>query len=343
MNQEPIMTLFRKFLKPYLRTLAVVLVINLAGNFTDFQSGKADWRISFLYSAIAVTAGFLLFVPLNRYYLNRLMDWKMRPEKSFLVFILFSACIGAIFEFGFQKIRFGVSGGPATSGKDFALDILFTAILFVVVALTTTFRGFIERWRESIEERARIEQLLLKSQFESLKNQVNPHFLFNALNTLTSVIRENEEEAVNFVQQLSRILRYSLERQEESTVSLQDELKIARSYLQIFKQRYHDKLNFDISIPPDILQRQVICHGLIMLLENAIKHNEISGQNPLTIHIYQTGDYLAVENNLQPRKMPEPSGNIGLANIRDRYKRVTTLPVLTEVTDEKWLVQIPII
>jgi two-component system LytT family sensor kinase len=80
-----------------------------------------------------------------------------------------------------------------------------------------------------------------------------------------------------------------------------------------------------------------------MLLENAIKHNEISGQNPLTIHIYRTGDYLAVENNLQPRKMPEPSGNIGLANIRDRYKLVTTLPVLTQVTDEKWLVQIPII
>lgn len=337
------MTLFRKFLKPYLRTLAVVLVINVAGNFPDFQSGKTDWRISFLYSVIAVTAGFLLFVPINRYYLNRLMDWKMQPEKSFLVFILFSACTGAIFEFGFQKIRFLVSGGPANSGKDFALDILFTSILFVVVALTTTFRGFIERWRENIEETARIEQLLLKSQFESLKNQVNPHFLFNALNTLTSLIRENEDEAVDFVQQLSRILRYSLEQQEESTATLQSELKIARAYLQIFKQRYQDKLHFELSIPTDIQQRRVIGHSLVMLLENAIKHNEISGQNPLTIHIYQTGDYLTVENNLQPRKMPAPSNGIGLANIRSRYKLVTPLPVLTEVTDDKWLVQIPII
>jgi LytS/YehU family sensor histidine kinase len=211
------------------------------------------------------------------------------------------------------------------------------------VALITTFSDFIGRWREGIEEKARIEQLLLKSQFESLKNQVNPHFLFNALNTLTSLIREDEEEAVDFVQQLSKILRYSLEQQEDSTTTLQQELTIARAYLHIFKQRYQEKLNFDLAIPPEMLQRRVVCHSLVMLLENAIKHNEISRENPLMIHIYHSGDYLAVENNLQPRTMPAPSNNIGLANIRDRYRQVAALPVLMEVTGGKWLVKIPII
>jgi len=343
MDQEPIMTLFKKFFRPYLRTLAVVLAINLASNYSDFQSGKIDWKLSFFYSIAVVSISFLIFVPMYRYYINRLLDWKMKPEKSFLVFIAFSACTGGLIEYIFQEIKQSVSHFPAYSGKDYTIDILFTSIIFVVVALISTFKEFLDRWKENIGETARIERLLLKSQFESLKNQVNPHFLFNALNTLTAVIRENEDEAVDFVQQLSRILRYSLEQQEERTTALQKELKVARSYLQIFKQRYQDKLNFDISIPQDILQKQVVCHSLVMLLENAIKHNEISRQSPLSIKIYCVGDYLIVENNLQPRAMPEPSNGIGLANIRDQYKLVTLLPMITEVTADKWLVKIPII
>ena len=343
MDQESMITLFKRFFRPYLRTLAVVLAISLASNYSNFQSGKIDWKISFLYSITAVTVGFLIFVPMYRYYINRLLDWKMKPEKSFLVFIAFAACTGGLIEYIIQKIKHTVSHFPAYSGEDYAIDILFTAILFVVVALISTFSEFLGRWKANIEETARMEQLLLKNQFESLKSQVNPHFLFNALNTLTSVIRENEDEAVDFVQQLSRILRYSLEQQEERTTALAGELKVAQAYLQIFKQRYQDKLRFDISIPPDVLQKQVVCHSLVMLLENAIKHNEISGQRPLSIRIFYTGDYLAVENNLQPKKMPEPSSGIGLANIRDQYKMVTTLPMLTETTADTWRVKIPII
>jgi LytS/YehU family sensor histidine kinase len=246
-------------------------------------------------------------------------------------------------EFVLQQIKVSVSHYPAMAFKDNLADMMFTAILFVVVALITTFSDFIGRWKAGIEEQARIGQLLLKSQYESLKNQVNPHFLFNALNTLTYLIREDEDNAVDFVQQLSKILRYSLEQQENTTDTIQNELKIARAYLFLFKQRFRHKLDFNISIPDSILQRRIVCHSLTMLLENAIKHNEISTGKPLLINIYLADEYLAVENNLQPKLTPEPSTGIGLANIRDRYKMVTELPVLTEGADEKWLVKIPVI
>ena len=323
--------------------LTIVFGINLADNLDAFKAGTLNWKIAFIYSAISVTLSFLAFVSLSRLYINKLLDWKLAPEKSFLIFILFCAGTGAVIEAGVQQLKVAISHYPPPSGRDYFDDLFFTAMLFLAIALTTTFRKFIDRWKESINETARVEQLLLKTQFESLKNQVNPHFLFNALNTLTSLIREDGDEAVDFVHQLSRIMRYSLEKQEDRTTPLQNELKIARAYLQIFKQRFGAKLQYDITIPQELLSKQVVCHGLIMLLENAIKHNEISQEKPLTIGIYTADGYIAVENNLQPRKLPEPSSRIGLANIRQQYALLGSSEVVTEVTATKWIVKLPIL
>ena len=332
-----------RLLKTYLGILALVLAINLATNWGAYKSGAENWRLSLLYSSITATIGFLIFVTLDRLYLKRLLNWKLKPELSFLIFIGVCGVTGAALEALGHHIKTSYLHHPPYSGKDYFEDLVFTAILFIMLALTTTFRTFIDRWKESLNETARVEQLLLKTQFESLKNQVNPHFLFNALNTLTSLIRENEDQAVDFVQQLSRILRYSLEKQEDYTTSLQNELKIARAYLQIFKQRYGDKMNYTIDIPPELGSKQLVCHSLIMLLENAIKHNEISYENPLTIDMHVDGTYLIVENNLQPKRLAEPSSRIGLANIRQQYALVSSSQVITETTAAKWIVKLPIL
>lgn len=332
-----------RLLKPYLRTLGLVLVISVATNWSDFHSGKIDWKLSFFYNVLTVSLGFAAFIVMNRLYFNKFLDWKLRPESSFLVFILSCATAGALMEAIMVEVKLRISHFPASSPKDYLADILFTAVLFVVVALTGTFRRFVDRWKASIEETTRVEQLLLKSQLESLKNQVNPHFLFNALNTLSSLIRESEDDAVDFLQQLSRILRYSLEQQQEATTTLQSELKIARAYLQIFKQRFLEKLSFEIQVPQELLHKSIVCHSLIMLLENAIKHNEISKDKPLNIRIYATTDYIAVENNLQPRKSQEPSTQIGLVNIRQQYQLIASKAVLTEVNNKTWTVKIPLL
>lgn len=188
-----------------------------------------------------------------------------------------------------------------------------------------------------------MEQRLAQSQLNLLRNQVNPHFLFNALNTLTSLIREDEEQALGFVKHLSRILRYSLAQETSGTVTVATELAIADAFLGISGQRFGDKLIYNKMVRESALSRQIVSHSLLMLLENALKHNEISRQRPLHISIYSTDDYLFVENKLQLRQSVTTSMGIGLANIVGRYQPLTgkTVDIISDETC--WRVGIPLL
>lgn len=164
----------------------------------------------------------------------------------------------------------------------------------------------------------------LKNQYETLKNQLNPHMLFNSLNTLYALVRENPDKAQDYISQLSKVMRYTLKQDsdiERSTISLQEELNFINSYIYLLKMRFEDNISFVFDIDNSLLMKKIPRMAIQLLVENAVKHNEISNRNPLHITIRTIDDEtLEVANNLQPRRGATTSTGIGLNNLRKRYQ-----------------------
>ena len=181
-----------------------------------------------------------------------------------------------------------------------------------------------------------------EAQLEALRKQVNPHFLFNSFNVLSSLIEADSPAAVLFVEQLSSVYRYLLNTQDQKLVTLKEELAFIESYLFLLKTRFGKNLLVEINldnkehehIPPSTLQ---------LLVENAIKHNEISKRKSLQISIYRESDLIIVENNLNPKATTEASSQLGLQNIISRYKLMNEGIPEIENGEEKFIVRIPVI
>ncbi len=181
-----------------------------------------------------------------------------------------------------------------------------------------------------------------EAQFDALRKQINPHFLFNSFNVLSSLVEDEPKVAVKFIEQLSVVYRYLLKTQELKVVSLKEELEFLRSYVFLLKMRFQDNLDINLDInenehkflPPATLQ---------LLIENAIKHNEVSSQFPLIIRLFQINESLIVNNNLNPKSSKEASSLVGLKNIKNRYLLLGGDAPLVEETSEDFTVTIPLI
>ncbi|GAB1309778.1 histidine kinase [Urechidicola sp. KH5] len=176
------------------------------------------------------------------------------------------------------------------------------------------------------QKRVKESQIVAKTEtakFESLKNQLDPHFLFNSLNVLTSLIDENPRQAEKFTTKLSKVYRYVLEQKDKDLVSVEEELKFAKSYMQLLKMRFEDGIEFKILDSVSNPELKIIPLSLQLLLENAVKHNTITSSNPLAISIYESNGYLIIENNINPKASLEKSTKVGLKNIFQRYSLVS--------------------
>jgi LytS/YehU family sensor histidine kinase len=179
----------------------------------------------------------------------------------------------------------------------------------------------LEKYKESLTEKEMAEQTHTSHEFELLKSQVNPHFLFNCFNTLSSLIQEDKEEAEHFLDELSKVYRYLLKNNEDSMSTLEKEIAFIGSYFRLLKTRYGDALQLNIDIDKRYYKYQVPSLSLQLLVENAVKHNIVSRQQPLMIEIFTTaGNKLVVNNNLQKKQLNRKSTQIGLNNIRLKYK-----------------------
>lgn len=207
---------------------------------------------------------------------------------------------------------------------------------------------FSERWKEVLVESEKLKRENLQSQFETLKTQVSPHFLFNSLNTLITIIPENPEQAVEFVQKLADVYRYILQTKDKQLISLQQELEFSESYLFLMKIRFGENLQVHWQVSPEYNQASIPPLALQMLLENAIKHNIISAKKPLFLAIYsETGETIVVKNNLQPklgRSADESdSTKVGLQNVTKRYSYLTKRPVDVIETTSAFIVALPLL
>ncbi len=192
-------------------------------------------------------------------------------------------------------------------------------------------------------EKNMLEKVTAEQKLNTLKNQVNPHFLFNSLNTLVTLIPEDEDQAIQFVQELSKTYRTILEVRDEKLITLSKELEALDSYIYLLKTRFQGKIEIKNNIPDAYLSEFVLPISLQILIENAVKHNVVSKTKPLYIDIYVEDNFLIVKNNLQRKNQKFVSTRIGLTNITSRYQFMTDRKVMVEETMDYFKVSLPII
>lgn len=223
-------------------------------------------------------------------------------------------------------------------------DLQKSSYITLVFVLLYESNYFFTQWKKSLLEAEKLKTQQLRSQFESLRNQISPHFLFNSLNTLASLIPENANLAVNFTEELARVYRYILQNKDKELISLQTELDFAKSYTFLQKNRFGDNLQISFEIEDKHLQMKVAPFTLQMLIENAIKHNIISKQKPLTIEVIMAKEnFLMVKNNLQKKNSVRNSTKIGLENIRKRYEYLSNQSIEIIQTTQNFSVLFPLI
>ncbi len=321
---------------------AVVLAVNLTANYRYYASGH-DWVFSVSFCVVVTTLGWAGFVFVVRPIISFMANWKKYPVAGFAIAVLLSGAFGVLLMLAVMKGMTWVHIWREQSIDEYVNNSIYAALFSILIGLIFTGYEFLQRWKKSLEDNERMKADMIRTQYEALKNQVNPHFLFNSLNTLAAIIPEKPGVAVDFVQQLSKVFRYSLQDAGEQTAPLAEEIKIVSSYLFLNVQRFDGKLQTNFDIAPGAAALRIVPQCVLMLVENAIKHNEISESKPLDISIYTTGGMLVVKNNLQRKRIPEPSTGIGLENIRRRYALLTSHVV--EITEENnyFIVKIPLL
>lgn len=220
--------------------------------------------------------------------------------------------------------------------------IVIMVITFIAVLLFNMFYYY-KIYNENRVKEQKIIAGTASAKFESLKNQIDPHFLFNSLNVLSSLIEENPQNAQRFTISLSKIYRYVLEQKDKELVSLEEELSFAKTYMNLLKMRFENSLFYEL---PEIATNsdvKVIPLSLQLLLENTVKHNVVSEKKPLHIRIFVEDNYLAIQNDFQKKEVLQDRQGVGLQNIINRYGIITNRKVLINQTEQTFTVKIPIL
>ena len=274
-------------------------------------------------------------------YLSYKIPWLENPSKRFIwgvVGVIVYTPLAVYTLYMVLKYGFDIDMG----------DIKWTLLISVGITFVISFFlnsvEFLKNWKKASLDAERLKKEQMEAKYETLKNQVNPHFLFNSLNALTNLVYEDQDQAAKFIRELSKVYRYVLDTRAQEVVSLKTEMDFVNSYLFLQKIRFDEKLQLNISIE-GFEQKMLPPMAIQMLLENAIKHNVIAEEEPLTIHIeIENGEKLVVRNNLQKKNIPiEESSEMGLSNIKSRYEFLSATPV--EVIDEpsEFIVKLPLL
>ncbi len=283
-------------------------------------------------------------------YLNKKFPWSEATTKRAVISIVSILIANTVMVYFCNYMNFVVFQKAATteeyfSGK-YGFVNWFTINIALLISAFLHAKGFMEELKKTSKKEVVEQKLIAKSanaQFESLKNQLDPHFLFNSLNVLSSLIDENPKQAQKFTASMSKIYRYVLEQKDKELVTVEDELEFAKTYCDLLKTRFEDSVDFIFDVKKENLRRFVVPLSLQLLLENCIKHNFATSSKPLLIRIFSENDTLCIENNLQVREQIKESSGIGLANIVQRYSLLTRRNVFIEKSEDHFKVKLPVL
>lgn len=309
-----------------------------------FQNYLVTMVISALYSfTIAIGNG------LVNDYLNKRYSWVEDTKKRTILGVISTVIVNVILVFICNYINFILFQKQNVSeffSGNMGFFNWFTINVALFISAILHAKGFVEAWKSSTKQEVVQQKLIAKSanaQFESLKNQLDPHFLFNSLNVLSSLIDENPGQAQRFTASMSKIYRYVLEQKDKELVTVEEEINFAKTYCDLLKTRFEDSVSFDFNVNEKDLKSYVVPLSLQLLLENCIKHNFATSSKPLHIKIYSENGNLFIENNLHQREQVKESAGIGLANIVQRYSLLTKQNVFIEKSATFFRVKIPIL
>jgi two-component system LytT family sensor kinase len=281
------------------------------------------------------------------YFLDKVLPWEQSSLKRFFLQLLVQSMLVMIV---MTLLLIITDLLIDTDSKDSDVDwmgyrqmIFVSIVLSLIITAIHTGSHLLLNWKKSIIEAAELKQNTLQSQLQSLKLQLDPHFMFNNFSTLSSLISENPAGAQEFLDALSEVHRYMLYNLDKNIISLQEELDFIASYIYLIKIRFSENLNIDISDMDGFLDKGIPPTTLQLLIENAVKHNIASRSQPLHIKIYQENNYILVVNNIQKMPSAISSSKIGLKNIINRYKLLSSkAPEIVE-TQFDFVVKVPLL
>jgi sensor histidine kinase YesM len=278
-------------------------------------------------------------------WLNKTIQWQdLLRKRIFVQLFLSTSYTVAIIYLSLILFNLYICEYPVEKQKDsLVVSLIIGSMTALIINSIDIGAQFFGHWKKSLVEIERYKTETAQMQLQNLKNQINPHFLFNNLSVLTSLVYENQDRAVDFINQLSKVYRYILENKDIELATIESEMTFIKSYIFLLQIRFDKNIEFIISIDPSKNSFLVPPLTIQLLVENAIKHNEISSESPLKIEIKEKDNFIEVVNNLQLRMNYEPSSKTGLQNIKDRYSFFTSSQIVVSQTEKTFSVKIPIL
>lgn len=337
------MRIFLKILKISVIICVAVMSLNLlfGGLSLEAIAELKTWSIYFFYCFVLTLVNAMYFT-----FFERKIGWENATLKRVLLAAAGSVILTLAAYFFCRLVDETLFQGNDLQeflenerAQYYLFPLLFTAVVSLVFHLIYFYKA--------LQEKKVTEQKIIagtaSAKFESLKNQIDPHFLFNSLNVLTSLIDENPEKAQKFTTSLSKIYRYVLEQKDKELVSLEEELSFAVTYMNLLKMRFENSLYYQVPEELKLSEAKVVPLSLQLLLENTVKHNVLSEARPLHIKIYEENGYLVVENNFQKKEVLGNRNGVGLQNIVERYGLVTKRNVFIDQNETYFRVKLPLL
>ncbi len=320
----------------------IVLIQFVNGESVRFDARlKSNFLYTLLYSFSLHFANTFLFCVLDKIFIIERFS-KKRIIIGFLssfVLSLFVIFLLRLFEDVVIEQQSIMTFFKEEKASNYILSSIFTFVVLLIVHFIYLYKWY----QENKLKEQKIIAGTASAKFESLKNQIDPHFLFNSLNVLSSLIEENPENAQRFTTSLSKIYRYVLEQKDKELVSVEEELFFAKTYMNLLKMRFENSLTYELPIDAINPEAKVVPLSLQLLLENTVKHNVVSEQKQLHIKIYIEHNYLIVANNLQKKEVLQDRKGVGLQNIVNRYGLISEKKVIVEQNESCFKVKIPIL
>jgi len=297
-----------------------------------------------IYYSLGIGIPYMICTTLIENTLDRRIPWLEKPFTRLVISVLLKVLVAFIIVIAVNYLLLFLIKGQnireffSQTFKGFIYALIFVTAGIVIENSIYFFRS----WRQSALNEEILKREKLAVEYEALKNQVNPHFLFNSLTSLTTLVYKDQEKAVTFIREFSNVFRYALECRDNDVVDLAAEYKQLKSIAYLYQIRHEDALQIKIDLPEGT-DKAIIPMALQMLLENAVKHNSFSPDNPLLVEIWADEEYVTVKNNINPKLEVTDSIQVGLLNIQSRYSYLTRLKVIIDKTGSHFFVRLPLL
>ncbi len=335
--------------KEFPKALKLTVIIFIVIKTIDIITGSAlhfdkQLGIYFLFTALYTMSLYIansaVFI-----YLDKLFADRFSQKRLIIGFLgsFFSSLIVVFFIHMFEVVIFESQTLEYFLENENARNYIVPVVITFFVTLSLYAFHFYKAYQDNKVKEQKIIAGTASAKYESLKNQIDPHFLFNSLNVLSSLIEENPENAQRFTTSLSKVYRYVLEQKDKDLVSVEEELSFAKTYMNLLKMRFENSLTYEIPTEQLNPEAKVVPLSLQLLLENTVKHNVVSEQKPLHIKIYIENGFLVIENNLQKKEVLQDRKGVGLQNIVDRYAIISKKKMIVEQLETNFKVKLPIL